>query len=483
LDRTVARLLDLTSKVAESGRSREPADLGAHHALAREIAEESIVLLKNEGGFLPLKPEGTIAFIGEFARKPRFQGGGSSHIQPTRVDDPYGEAGRLGGFRLTYAPGYSAASDGSDPALIEEARRVAAATDRIESEGYDRTSLDLPEAHRALIDAVTSVNPNAAVVLINGAPVAMPWLDRVPAVLEAYLGGQAAGGAIVDTLFGRVNPSGHLAETFPARLEDSPAYPWYPGGREKAEYREGVYVGYRYYRAKRLRPLFPFGHGLSYTTFGFSNLRAPSGRIDGTKDVSISVDVTNEGKVPGKIAVQLYVRDRESSVHRLERELRAFEKVSLEPHETKTVRFVLDPRAWSFWDEGQSGWRFESGIFDVMAGASSEDIRLEAALDVHNPSAGIPFPDMHSTLADFRAYPAGRRLADTLAKPFLDSLGKLEPASAEARMAASKTEEMPLRAFLNCSGDRASRELAELTKAVIRGERPEADLEGKFGGA
>ncbi len=491
LDRTVERLLALASRVAMRRKEGFKADFDAHHRLAREVAAESVVLLKNENSFLPLEPKGKIAFIGEFAKKPRFQGGGSSHIEPTRLDDPWTEANNLGGFELIYAAGYSSKGDKPDPALIEEARKAAAAadrvvlfvglTDRIESEGYDRTHLDLPEAHAALLEAVVGANPNVAVALSNGAPVAMPWLDRVPAVVEGYLGGQAAGGAMVDVLFGRVNPSGHLAETFPLRLEDTPAYLWYPGGRGMTEYREGVFVGYRHYETKKAPVLFPFGHGLSYTAFGFSNLRVPSGTVDGSKPVTVTVDVTNEGPVAGKIAVQLYVGDVERSVPRPEKELKAFEKVSLEPGERKTVSLTLDFRAWAFWSPERKAWTIEEGEFTVSVGASSADIRVSAPVAVRDFTAVPSFPDRDSILPEFRAFPVGAKFADILSAPFKASLGHLDPDSPEAKMAETMTEEIPLRAMLNFAAGSISEELTDAVIAVIRGERPESDLEGMKG--
>ncbi|MBD2872993.1 glycoside hydrolase family 3 protein, partial [Paenibacillus arenilitoris] len=284
LDDAVERILTVIFKAVDHKKPNAAYDADAHHRIAREAASESMVLLKNEGGILPLAKEGRIAVIGEFARSPRYQGGGSSHIKPTRIDD-IAEEIRLSagsGAVVAYAQGYKADSDEIDETLLQEAADTAASADiavlfvglpeRYESEGYDRTHLSLPANHLELIERVSAAQRRTVVVLSNGAPVEMPWLGQVQAVLEAYLGGQALGGAIADLLFGDANPCGKLAETFPIQLSDNPSHLNFPGEGDRVEYKEGLFVGYRYYDAKNMKTLFPFGHGLSYTTFEYSSI-------------------------------------------------------------------------------------------------------------------------------------------------------------------------------------------------------------------
>ena len=238
----------------------------------------------------------------------------------------------------------------------------------------------LPQSHDALVEAVAGVNPNVVVVLSNGSPVEMPWADRVKGILEGYLGGQAGGGAIADILTGRVNPSGKLAETFPLRAEDNPSYASFPGGPKTVEYRESVYVGYRYYDSAQRAVRFPFGHGLSYTTFQYDNLALSAARMGDGDRLTVEATVKNVGPVAGKETVQLYVRDVEASVFRPEKELKGFLKISLEPGEERRVRFELDQRAFAFYDTNSGGWRVEPGEFEVLIGASSRDIRLSGAV-------------------------------------------------------------------------------------------------------
>lgn len=402
VDRAACRVVALLQKAAAAAGALAGLDgdyVNAHHALARRAAAEAAVLLKNDGPILPLAPGATIAVIGAMAKRPRYQGAGSSVITPTQLDNAYDAlVARVGPARVVYAPGYDLAADvpgrerGPKPRLLSEARAAARQADVVvvfaglpalyETEGLDRTSLSLPRSHDALIEAVAEVNPNVIVVLCNGAPVAMPWLDRVPAVLEAYLGGQAGGSAVWDVLFGDVNPCGKLAETFPLRLEDHPAHRFFPGGPRTVEYRESIYVGYRYYDTAEKEVLFPFGHGLSYTTFRYDNLRLSAAEIRVGEPLRVTVSVTNTGPRAGKEIVQLYVRDVAPRTFRPVHELKDFAKVALEPGEAKDVTFTLDRRAFAFWDTAAGGWRVEPGEFEIRIGASSRDIRLTATVRV-----------------------------------------------------------------------------------------------------
>lgn len=384
LDKTVIRILEIVYRYMENRDENAVFDRQAQHEFSRKVAEESLVLLKNEG-ILPLKKEQKIAFIGQYAEKPRYQGGGSSHINSFKVTGAWEAAKGLP--NVTYAKGYDDAEDIIDEALVAEA--VAAAKeaevavifaglpDAFESEGYDRTHMQMPESQNHLIEEVAKVQPNVVVVLHNGSPVEMPWLPRVKGVLEAYLGGEAVGEAEYRILFGEVNPSGKLAETFPIKLEDNPSYLYYIGEEDEVEYREGVFVGYRYYDKKKMDVLFPFGYGLSYTEFAYSNLKLDKKSMKDTETLTVSVDITNTGKVKGKEVVQLYVGDRESTAIRPVKELRGFEKIELAPGETRTVTFTLKARDFAYYNVQIRDFYVEGGEFDICVGSSSRDIRLE----------------------------------------------------------------------------------------------------------
>ncbi|MCM3273539.1 beta-glucosidase family protein [Paenibacillus elgii] len=396
LDKAVERILRVVFQAVDRKKEHASFDAEAHHELARTVARESMVLLKNEGGILPLKKEGTIAVIGALAKHPRYQGGGSSHINPTRLDDIYEEMRRTAGAAasIVFAEGYPLESDDIDDRLLQEAKLAAAQAkaavifaglpERYESEAYDRQHLRIPDNHRKLIEAVAEVQSNVVVVLSNGAPVEMPWIDRVKGVLEGYLGGQALGGAIADLLFGDANPCGKLAETFPKQLSHNPSHLNFPGEGDKVEYREGLFVGYRYYDAKQIEPLFPFGHGLSYTTFEYTGLTVDKREIRDNETVRVGVRVRNTGELPGKEIVQLYVRDVEASVIRPEKELKGFEKVELAPGEEKIVDFVLDKRAFAYYNPELQDWHVESGDFEILIGKSSAELVLQETIRVQS---------------------------------------------------------------------------------------------------
>ncbi|WP_229776853.1 glycoside hydrolase family 3 C-terminal domain-containing protein [Alicyclobacillus cellulosilyticus] len=417
LNEAVARILRVVLRAVANRKEGATYDVAVHHQLARRAARESMVLLKNEGDILPLRRGGTIAVIGAFARSPRYQGGGSSHVHPTRLDIPYEEIVKAAGpdARVLYAPGYSLDADDVDPALLDEARAVAAAADvavvfaglpeRYESEGYDRPHMRMPENHVRLIEAVAEVQPRTVVVLANGAPVEMPWLDRVRGLIECYLGGQAMGGAIADILFGVANPCGKLAETFPVRLSHNPSYLNFPGEGDRVEYREGLFVGYRYYDAKGIEPLFPFGYGLSYTTFAYVSMTVDKTSLRDDDTLHVTVTVKNTGSRTGKEIIQLYVRDVVSSVIRPEKELKGFAKVELAPGEEKSVTLVLDKRAFAYWDVARQDWMVESGEFDILVGPSSRDIALAQRVYVE------------STARRRKSYTRNSLVGDVLADP------------------------------------------------------------------
>jgi beta-glucosidase len=372
-------------------------NLEQHHQLARKVAAEAITLLKNTKKLLPVDTAKykKIAVLGEFAVNPRYQGNGSSQVKPTKLDkfidiirQEYGQD-----IEITYSAGYSLADD-DDLSLVDAAVEVAADADlalvmaglplSYESEGIDRKHIDLPPSHNKLISDVAKVQPNTAIILTNGSAIAMPWVNEVSAILETWLGGQAGAGAIADAVFGVVNPSGKLAETFPVRLEDSPAFLNFPGEDGQVIYGERMFVGYRYYDKLNIEPLFPFGHGLSYTEFGYSNLKLSSTDITDKDQLQVSLTVTNTGKVKGKEVIQLYVADKKSSAQRPVKELKAFDKIELAPGESKEVSFTLSVRDFSYYSKVYDRWLAESGEFDILIGSSSRDIRLTGSLNLSN---------------------------------------------------------------------------------------------------
>lgn len=316
-----------------------------------------------------------------------------------------------GGEKLSYAPGYHANTVLVDEGLIAEAQQVAREAQVVlvfaglpesyETEGVDRDDMAMPAHHNALIEAVAAVNPNVVVILMNGAPVEMPWHTKVPAILEAYLGGQAGGSAVAQLLYGEVNPSGKLAETFPRRWEDHPAHACFPGGPKTVEYRESIFVGYRYFDTADKEVLFPFGHGLSYTRFEYSDLRLSAPSIDAGEELTVSVTITNSGDREGQEVVQLYVRDLETTVFRPKQELKGFAKIRLEPGEAQMVSFTLDQRAFAFWDSELQDWKVEAGLFEIQVGASSRDFRLRERVEISTSDGYVPKFSQRERLSEY----------------------------------------------------------------------------------
>ena len=448
LDACVARILQLIGRTSPAGPAPEAPDLEAHHRLARAAAAECMVLLKNDGGLLPLEKKGSIAVIGALARSPRYQGGGSSHVASYRVENAWDELRRSAPqARFTYAPGYDRA-DGKrvEPSLVEEAAACAAQADRVllfigltedfEAEGQDRTDLSLPPAHLALADAVLAANPNTAVILTAGAPVELPWLDRAPALLDTYTAGDGIGGAVADLVFGDAVPSGKLAETFPLRLCHTPACTCgFHGSSTSIRYGEGVFVGYRYYEYADRPVAFPFGHGLSYTAFRYSALALSAQQIRPEDGLTVSLTMGNTGACAGAEVVQLYVAPEHSSVPRPVKELRAFRRIFLEPGEEKQISFSLGRRDLARYDPERGEWVVEPGIYQILVGASSADIRLAGAVRVEAPGWDrLTHVTMDTTLgrlaSDRRTLPILRELMaaspmydpDTCRDPFLTQL-------------------------------------------------------------
>ncbi|MEK4524525.1 MULTISPECIES: beta-glucosidase family protein [Paenibacillus] len=465
LDRAVERLLKLIFNAIDQKQEGATYNKDEHHQLARKVAAESMVLLKNEEGLLPLGREGEVALIGAFARKPRFQGGGSSHINPTKVDDIVEEMTQVAGEGVTfsYAPGYRIEADDVDETLMHEAVRAAQSADtavvfvglpdRYESEGYDRAHLRLPDNHIRLIEEIAKVQSRVVVVLSNGSPVEMPWLPQVQAVLEAYLGGQAVGGAIADLLYGEVNPSGKLAETFPAKLSHNPSYLNFPGEGDRVDYREGIFVGYRYYDKKELEPLFPFGYGLSYTTFEYADLKVDRTELTDQDEVNVHVRVTNTGDRAGKEIVQLYVSDVESTVIRPVKELKAFAKVTLEPGESEVVSFALNKRSFAYYNVDMKDWHVETGEFEIQVGSSSRDIHVHTRVNVESTATFLPTYTRNSTLGDIQRDPAHKQLLDQALQQFQEASGfGGDDAGDHADMMDAMMKYMPLRALVAFSG-------------------------------
>jgi len=412
LDKAVLNLLRFVETALRERDENAVIDRNACRELARELAEECAVLMKNDG-VLPLKDGQKVAFIGEFADKPRYQGAGSSHIN---VPHPVG-ALEAAGDAVVYARGYDAHSDKTDEALLNQAVETAknaeiavifaGLPDAFESEGADREHMRLPDNQNELIAAVAAVNPKTVVVLHGGSPVELPWLAQVPAVLCMYLGGEQVGAAAVDLLYGKVNPSGHLAETWPIRLQDNPSYLNFPGEDGVVTYAEGIFVGYRYYDKKELPVNFPFGHGLSYTSFAYSNLSVDKEKLTDRETVTVSVDVSNMGTVAGKAAVQLYVRDAKSAVRRPLRELRDFAKVALQPGETRTVSFTLDKRAFAYYEPKVHDFFVESGEYSIEVGESCRDIHLSKSVHVEGTTLLSFTIDANTTIGQLMKHPKG----------------------------------------------------------------------------
>ncbi|WP_104086701.1 glycoside hydrolase family 3 C-terminal domain-containing protein [Arthrobacter sp. GMC3] len=431
VDRSASRLIELAAKSELGSRPGTTFDASEHHALAREAAINGAVLLKNDGAFLPLDPSAgqKIAVIGEFARTPRYQGAGSSTVVPTRLDNALDAIrGLAGDAGIAFAAGFTVDGEPEaavDPALCEEAVALAAASDVVllfvglpasfESEGFDRQHIELPQEQTELIHAVAAVNNNVVVVLANGSVVRVSaWADNVPAILEGWLGGQAGGSAIADLLFGMANPSGRLTETIPLRLEDTPAYLNFPGEAGHVTYGEGLFVGYRHYDARKLAVSFPFGHGLSYTSFEYSNLRV----IDADGGAQLTVTVRNSGARAGREVVQAYVKAPGSRVQRPERELKGFASVHLQPGESAEVLITVPRGEFAYYDSAAAAWLVEELEYSFEVGASIRDLRLSSTLAIHGEDF-VAMVDRESTIGDWFSHPVGGPALRRLLEPVL----------------------------------------------------------------
>ena len=476
LDRAASRVTEMIL-AAQNNRKPQEVDFPAHHALARRAAGEGAVLLKNDG-HLPLSVDKSVALIGAFAEAPRYQGAGSSQVNAHQLDTALAAFQDKLGERVVYAAGFDMELAEENDALIGEALAIARAADiaiimaglppLFEAEGFDRTDLRQPPQIDNLIAAVAETNPHCIVVLSNGAPIEMPWVNEVPAILEIYLSGQAGARALIDLLYGDVNPSGKLAETFPLALEHSPSQENFASHPRQLVYREGLNVGYRYFTTHDKPVLFPFGHGLSYTQFNYSDAQLIADWSAESEQLEVAVTITNSGDVVGSEIVQLYVRDVESTAYRPDRELKAFEKISLAPGASQEVRFILTKRAFAYFDIVLDDWDVEAGEFEILFAASSTDIResLRVSLpsssqrnsapvaetpyvllnDAQLKALGLSVPvaasikpyHANSTLADIRDHWLGKRVAQVA----LDMAGKAMGKAKETPVAQKMREEM-----------------------------------------
>ena len=414
LDNIVRDILRIVLKAQSLEKEGADQKIEEHHKFARKVSAESITLLKNNNDILPITKDKykRVAVIGEFATNPRYQGNGSSEVKPTQIDNVIGilqdELGK--DYKIEFSRGYDLKDDNNFD-HIDEAVKIAKKADVVivmaglplhyESEGIDRTHINMPESHNRLIDEINKVNENTVVVLTNGSAVAMPWADKTNAIVESWLGGQAGAGGIVDVVFGKINPSGKLAETFPVKLEDTPASFNFPGEEGNVLYGERIFVGYRYYDEKKIEPLFPFGHGLSYTQFEYSDINFSQNKLTDKEELIVTLNIRNTGKVAGKEVVQLYVSDNKSSLQRPEKELKRFKKIELKPGETKEVKFTLNSDDFSYFDAKRKLWIAESGKFTILLGSSSRDIRLEESLQFNSTT---PIPLAFDEYTFFREY-------------------------------------------------------------------------------
>ena len=426
LDDSVSRVLQLVDRSQPALAARGEFDFDEHHALARRAAHESAVLLKNARNVLPLQPASasTVAVIGEFARTPRFQGAGSSQVNPTLIDVPLDElqSALAGQAEVRFAAGFGIGTTDNDEQLMQEAVELASEADHLlvflglpgedESEGFDRTHIDLPANQLVLLHALAEVHDRLIVILANGGVVRVStWEDKVAAILECWLSGQAAGGAAVDLLLGVANPSGKLAETIPVRLQDNSSYLNFPGEEGVVRYGEGIFIGYRAYDKLIQHVSYPFGFGLSYTTFRIDDINVSiTGSVaGGDLAATVTASVTNTGQRAGAEVVQVYVGDVEASVARPLRELKGFVKVHLEPGETRQVSCDLDERAFAFWSRRLPQWVVESGEFLIAVGSSSRDLVATEAITIDAPRLSLPLgPD--STLHEWLDDDRGREL-------------------------------------------------------------------------
>ena len=469
VDQACERIIHTIFQYIENRDPKAVFEYEKDHNAAAEIEAECMVLLKNENNILPLRPDQKIAFIGKYAKEPRYQGGGSSHINSWKVESALAAARDIPELaNITFAEGYQDAKDEVAAELQDEAVKAAAEADvavlflglpdSFESEGYDRKHMNLPDCQNELVQKILEVQKHVVVVLHNGSVVLMPWKDQVEGILEAYLGGEAVGKAVAEVLAGKKNPSGRLAETFPLRLEDTPCYLTYGKGFDNADYQEGVFVGYRYYTSRRMQTAFPFGHGLSYTTFEYSNLQIDKKEISDQEKVQVHVNVKNTGKRSGKTVVQLYIEAPETEVVRPVRELKGFDKIFLEAGEEKTVTFTLDERAFAYWNTKIHDWYAEAGSYQIMIGENADKMCLIEEIIVHCTKKIPKNYSLNTCLGELMHDPKAQAVMEPFMQGMAQNQGAAEMAEAQEKdesgvinqeMMAAMMEGMPLRQLLS----------------------------------
>ena len=469
LDEMAQGMIDLVTK-ARPAMSRDGYryDVDAHNEIARQAAVESMVLLKNEDATLPVAKGAKIAVIGEFARTPRYQGAGSSLINPTKLTS-FLDAIEERGVAADFAPGFTLDDAAQDPALTEQAVTAAQQADVVllflglpaayESEGFDRTTLDIPAKQVEVLDAVTAANPNVAVVLSNGSVVSLPWQGRAKAILETWLLGQAGGAALADVIFGGETPSGKLAQTIIDDVNDDPSAMNWPGEEGHVDYGEGVFVGYRYHDTFRKQVTYPFGYGLSYATFDVHDATVAK---TGPRTAEVTVTVTNTSDVAGAETVQVYVAPPKAKVARPAHELKGFAKVALEPGESKNVTIALDDRAFAYWSERFDDWHVEGGTYTVEVGVSSRDIvsRIDVEIDDDGKIMNL---DEWSTFGEWLDDPIGAPILQHV----LDDMGKEagHPVIPDSALMVMFLRSMPLRSLGVILGEAGEQVAANLTEA------------------
>ena len=469
VDQACERILNIIFLYTENRDLSAEFDYEKDHQTAAEIEAECMVLLKNENEILPLTGDKKIAFIGKYAKTPRYQGGGSSHINSWKVESAFEAAKEIPELaNVIFAEGYQDEKDEVVEALQEEAVKTAKEADvavlflglpdNFESEGYDRKHMNLPKCQNELVQKILEVQKHVVVVLHNGSAILMPWKDQVEGIVEAYLGGEAVGKATVEILTGRKNPCGRLAETFPLRVEDTPCYLTYGKGYDNAEYQEGVFVGYRYYTYRNMKTAFPFGYGLSYTTFAYEDLQIDKKEMSDKEKVQVSVKVKNTGNRSGKTVVQLYVEAPQTEVVRPVRELKGFEKIFLEAGEEKTVKFTLDERAFAYWNTQIHDWYVEDGEYQIRIGENADQMCLGETITVHSTKEIPKTYSLNSCLGELMRDPK----AQAVMAPFMQGMAQNKEATemAEAQendesgainqeMMAAMMDAMPLRQLLS----------------------------------
>ena len=469
LDEMAQGMIDLVAK-ARPAMSRDgyQYDVDAHNEVARQAAVESMVLLKNEDATLPVAKGAKIAVIGEFARTPRYQGAGSSLINPTKLTS-FLDALEERGVTADFAPGFTLDDAAQDPALTEQAVTAAQQADVVllflglpaayESEGFDRTTLDIPAKQVEVLDAVAAANPNVAVVLSNGSVVSLPWQGRAKAILETWLLGQAGGAALADVIFGDETPSGKLAQTIIDDVNDDPSAMNWPGEEGHVDYGEGVFVGYRYHDTFRKQVTYPFGYGLSYATFDVHDATVAK---TGPRTAEVTVTVTNTSDVAGAETVQVYVAPPKAKVARPVHELKGFAKVALEPGESKNVTIALDDRAFAYWSERFDDWHVEGGTYTVEVGVSSRDIvsRIDVEIDDDGKIMNL---DEWSTFGEWLDDPIGAPILQHV----LDDMGKEagRPIIPDSALMVMFLRSMPLRSLGVILGEAGEQVAANLTEA------------------